>query len=46
MQTNQWSLEKAYGYVKEKRSKIRPNAGFQAQLKTFEKQLFDSPKTA
>lgn len=44
MKINHWSLEKAYGYVKEKRSKIRPNAGFQAQLKTFEQQLFESSK--
>lgn len=39
MKTKHWPLDKAYGHVKEKRSKIRPNAGFQIQLKTFEQQL-------
>ncbi|XP_061163876.1 dual specificity protein phosphatase 19-like [Saccostrea echinata] len=41
MKTQCWSLDRAYQYVKDKRSKIRPNAGFQAQLKTFEQQLGD-----
>nr|XP_033812799.1 protein phosphatase Slingshot homolog 1 isoform X2 [Geotrypetes seraphini] len=31
-----WSLEKAYNYVKEKRSVTRPNAGFMRQLSEYE----------
>ncbi|NXX75165.1 SSH1 phosphatase, partial [Urocolius indicus] len=31
-----WSLEKAYGYVKQKRSIARPNAGFMRQLLEYE----------
>lgn len=42
MMKKHWPLNKAYQYVKEKRSKIRPNAGFQEQLQTFEQQLKSS----
>lgn len=42
MMKKRWPLVQAYQYVKEKRSKIRPNAGFQEQLKTFEQQLKNS----
>lgn len=42
MMKKHWPLDKAYQYVKEKRSKIRPNVGFQEQLKTFEQQLKSS----
>lgn len=31
-----WSLEKAYNYVKQKRSITRPNAGFMRQLHEYE----------
>lgn len=31
-----WSLEKAYNYVKQKRSIARPNAGFMRQLLEYE----------
>ncbi|XP_059569374.1 protein phosphatase Slingshot homolog 1 isoform X1 [Alligator mississippiensis] len=31
-----WSLEKAYNYVKQKRSIARPNAGFMRQLSEYE----------
>lgn len=31
-----WSLEKAYNYVKQKRSIARPNAGFMKQLLEYE----------
>lgn len=31
-----WSLEKAYNYVKQKRSITRPNAGFMRQLLEYE----------
>ncbi|XP_078523528.1 protein phosphatase Slingshot homolog 1 isoform X1 [Lissotriton helveticus] len=31
-----WSLEKAYNYVKQKRSITRPNAGFMRQLSEYE----------
>ncbi|XP_029475627.1 protein phosphatase Slingshot homolog 1 isoform X2 [Rhinatrema bivittatum] len=31
-----WSLEKAYNYVKEKRGVTRPNAGFMRQLSEYE----------
>ncbi|XP_061865633.1 protein phosphatase Slingshot homolog 1 [Colius striatus] len=31
-----WSLEKAYGYVKQKRSIARPNAGFMRQLLEYQ----------
>ncbi|XP_063769339.1 protein phosphatase Slingshot homolog 1 isoform X2 [Pseudophryne corroboree] len=31
-----WSMEKAYNYVKQKRSVARPNAGFKRQLSEYE----------
>lgn len=31
-----WPLEKAYNYVKQKRSITRPNAGFMRQLSEYE----------
>lgn len=31
-----WSLEKAYNFVKQKRSITRPNAGFMRQLAEYE----------
>ena len=31
-----WTLEKAYNYVKQKRSITRPNAGFMRQLSEYE----------
>lgn len=31
-----WPLEKAYNYVKQKRSIARPNAGFMRQLSEYE----------
>ena len=31
-----WSLEKAYGFVKQKRSITRPNAAFMRQLAEYE----------
>lgn len=36
MKEFRWSLEKAYKYVKEKRSVAQPNAGFMKQLAEYE----------
>ncbi|XP_066546040.1 protein phosphatase Slingshot homolog 1 [Amia ocellicauda] len=36
MKEYDWSLEKAYNYVKQKRSITRPNAGFMRQLAEYE----------
>lgn len=36
---NEWSLKKAFDYVKLKRPIIGPNEGFMNQLKNFEKMM-------
>jgi len=36
MKEQGWSLDTAYQYVKEKRSCIKPNAGFMQQLTTYQ----------
>ncbi|XP_076473112.1 LOW QUALITY PROTEIN: uncharacterized protein LOC143302355 [Babylonia areolata] len=36
MKENQWSLDEAFAFVKERRSCIRPNKGFMEQLQTYE----------
>lgn len=36
MKEYSWSMEKAYNYVKQKRSVARPNAGFMRQLSEYE----------
>ncbi|KAE8634210.1 hypothetical protein XENTR_v10002231 [Xenopus tropicalis] len=36
MKENGWSMEKAYNFVKQKRSVTRPNAGFMRQLLEYE----------
>jgi len=36
MKEQGWSLDAAYQYVKEKRSCIKPNAGFMQQLTTYQ----------
>ena len=44
MQEKKWSLFQAMGHVKQKRSVIYPNPGFQRQLLDFEKKLMNSRK--
>ena len=39
MRENFWKLEEAHKFVKEKRSIIKPNFGFQLQLKKYEMNL-------
>ncbi|KAK3101195.1 hypothetical protein FSP39_001661 [Pinctada imbricata] len=41
MRTYGVTLQVAYDHVKSKRSRIRPNAGFQSQLKAYEKELLE-----
>ena len=36
------TFDKAYNYVKQKRSRIYPNFGFRQQLQIFEKKLFEN----
>ncbi|KAL8619154.1 hypothetical protein ACOMHN_019426 [Nucella lapillus] len=36
MKENQWSLDTAFAFVKERRNCIRPNKGFMEQLQTYE----------
>ena len=36
MKENRWPLDKAFNYVKERRSCVRPNKGFMEQLQTYE----------
>jgi hypothetical protein len=41
MKKNEWSLTKAYDYVKMKRVFIQPNIGFISQLSLYEQKLFN-----
>jgi hypothetical protein len=46
MKEYNWSLEEAFGFVKQRRSCVTPNSGFLEQLKTFGGMLNASRKSA
>jgi protein-tyrosine phosphatase len=41
MKANQWTLEKSFELIKEKRPCVNPAASFIGQLSVFEQKLFD-----
>lgn len=46
MRRNSWTMGEALEFVKERRSSIRPNPGFLAQLREWEKQLLEISASA
>jgi protein-tyrosine phosphatase len=41
MKENKWHFEKAFEFMKSKKTTINPNFGFKNQLKLYEEELFN-----